>query len=145
MQSSNLTFVNKDFEDKKKSFNNFKLYIDYFKKSQIVIDQNKRKKIIELELLKKSKRKNLSIEINDKLLNEVTDLVNKPNILVCKFKATEQSHISAWPKQCAQRFVTPAVWSPTALHSTPEFVLHSRHTQPDTPSHLLHPSPRAPA
>jgi len=85
LQSSNLTFVNKDFEDKKKSFNNFKLYIDYFKKSQIVIDQNKRKKIIELELLKKSKKKNLTIEINDKLLNEVTDLVNKPNILACKF------------------------------------------------------------
>ena len=85
LQSSNLTFVDKDFEDKKKSFNNFKLYIDYFKKSQIVIDQNKRKNFIELELLKKSKRKNLTIEISDKLLNEVTDLVNKPNILACKF------------------------------------------------------------
>jgi len=85
LQSSNLTFVDKDFEDKKKSFNNFKLYIDYFKKSQIVIDQNKRKKFIELELLKKSKRKNLTIKISDKLLNEVTDLVNKPNILLCKF------------------------------------------------------------
>jgi len=85
LQSSNLTFVDKDFEDKKKSFNNFKLYIDYFKKSQIVIDQNKRKKFIELNLLKKSKRKNLTIEISDKLLNEVTDLVNKPNILACKF------------------------------------------------------------
>ena len=85
LQSSNFTFVDKDFEDKKKSFNNFKLYIDYFKKSQIVIDQNKRKKFIELELLKKSKRKNLTIEISDKLLNEVTDLVNKPNILTCKF------------------------------------------------------------
>ena len=85
LQSSNLTFVDKDFEDKKKSFNNFKLYKDYFKKSQIVIDQNKRKNFIELELLKKSKRKNLTIEISDKLLNEVTDLVNKPNILTCKF------------------------------------------------------------
>jgi glycyl-tRNA synthetase beta chain len=85
LQSSNLTFVDKDFEDKKKPFNNFKLYIDYFKKSQIVIDQNKRKKFIELKLLKKSKRKNLTIEISDKLLNEVTDLVNKPNILACKF------------------------------------------------------------
>ena len=85
LQSSNLTFVDKDFEDKKKSFNNFKLYINYFKKSQIVIDQNKRKKFIELELLKKSKRKDLVIEINDKLLEEVTNLVNKPNILICKF------------------------------------------------------------
>jgi len=85
LQSSNFTFVDKDFENKKKSFNNFKTYIDYFKKSQIVIDQGKRKKIIELELLKNSKRKNLTIEINDKLLDEVTNLVNKPNILNCKF------------------------------------------------------------
>ena len=85
LQSSNFTFVDKDFENKKKSFNNFKTYIDYFKKSQIVIDQDKRKKIIELELLKNSKRKNLTIEINDKLLDEVTNLVNKPNILNCKF------------------------------------------------------------
>ena len=85
LQSSNLTFIDKDFEDKKKSFKNFKLYIDYFKNSQVVIDHNKRKKFIELELLKKSKRKNLTIEISEKLLNEVTDLVNKPNILACKF------------------------------------------------------------
>ena len=85
LQSSNLTFVDKDFESKTKSFNNFKLYISYFKKSQVIIDQNKRKKFIELELLKKSKKKNLTIEINNKLLNEVTDLVNNPNILVCKF------------------------------------------------------------
>ena len=85
LQSFNLTFFDKDFEDKKKSFNKFKLYIDYFKKSQIVIDINKRKKFSELELIKNSKRKNLTIEITDKLLNEVTDLVNKPNILACKF------------------------------------------------------------
>tara|TARA_Y100001949_G_scaffold118182_1_gene100420 strand:- start:56 stop:2122 length:2067 start_codon:yes stop_codon:yes gene_type:complete len=85
LQSSNLTFVDKDFEDKKKSFNNFKLYIDYFKKSQIVIDQNKRKNFIEAELLKVSKRKNLNIAINEKLLEEVTNLVNKPKILACKF------------------------------------------------------------
>jgi len=74
-----------DFEDKTKIFNNFKIYIDYFKKTEVIIDQNKRKKFIEKELLKISNRKNLSIEINDKLLDEVTNLVNKPNIISCKF------------------------------------------------------------
>ena len=85
LESSNFTIIDKDFEDKTKTFNNFKLYIDYFKKSQIILNQNQRKKFIEKELLKISNRKNLSIEINDKLLDEVTNLVNKPNIISCKF------------------------------------------------------------
>ena len=85
LESSNFTIIDKDFEDKTKTFNNFKLYIDYFKKSQIILNQNQRKNFIEKELLKISNRKNLSIEINDKLLDEVTNLVNKPNIISCKF------------------------------------------------------------
>ena len=85
IQSSNFTFIDKDFEDKTKIFNNFKIYIDYFNKSKIIIDQNKRKKLIEMQLTKISKKKNLIVEINNKLLDEVTNLVNKPNILVCKF------------------------------------------------------------
>ena len=85
LQSSNSTFIDKDFEDKTKIFNNFKIYIDYFKKSKIIVDQNKRKKLIETQLTKISKKKNLTVEINNKLLDEVTNLVNKPNILVCKF------------------------------------------------------------
>ncbi len=85
LQSSNFTFIDKDFEDKTKIFNNFKIYIDYFKKSKIIVDQNKRKKLIETQLTKISKKKNLTVEINNKLLDEVTNLVNKPNILVCKF------------------------------------------------------------
>ena len=85
LESSNFTFIDKDFEEKTKTFNNFKTYINYFKKSKIIINQNKRKKFIETELFKVSKRKNFNIKINEKLLEEVTDLVDKPNILACKF------------------------------------------------------------
>tara|TARA_Y100000590_G_scaffold441082_1_gene567285 strand:+ start:840 stop:2906 length:2067 start_codon:yes stop_codon:yes gene_type:complete len=85
LQSSNATFIDKEFEDKKKIFKNFKFYNDYFKKSGIIIDQNIRKKFIENKILKISKKKNFIVEINNKLLDEVTNLVEKPHILICKF------------------------------------------------------------
>jgi len=85
LQSSNSTFIDKEFEDKKKIFKNFKFYKNYFKKYGIIIDQNLRKQFIEKKLQKISKRKNFIVEINNKLLDEVTNLVEQPNILVCKF------------------------------------------------------------
>ena len=85
LESSNTTFLDKEFEEKKRTFKNFKSYQSYFKKIDIIIDQNSRKKLIENALDKISKRKNLKLDINVKLLNEVVDLVEKPNILSCKF------------------------------------------------------------
>ena len=85
LKSSDFTYIDKDFEDKIKKFKNFKKYFDYFKKNKIIINQNIRKKFIEKELVKISNRKDLSIDINEKLLDEVTNLVNKPNVILCKF------------------------------------------------------------
>ena len=85
LDSSNFIIIDKDFEDKKKVFKNFKSYLKYFKKSQIIIDQNLRKNFIQSKLLKVSNKKSLSIEISSKLLEEVTNLVNKPNIIQCEF------------------------------------------------------------
>ena len=85
LESSNFTFVDKEFEDKKKIFKNFSSYNDYFNKRGIIIDQNYRKKLIEKQLQKISERKNVNLEINVKLLNEVVDLVDQPHILSCKF------------------------------------------------------------
>tara|TARA_B100000470_G_scaffold119343_1_gene92063 strand:- start:454 stop:2520 length:2067 start_codon:yes stop_codon:yes gene_type:complete len=85
LQSSNSTYIDKEFENKKKIFKNFKIYKDYFKKLGLIIDHNQRKDFIENELIKISKRKNIKIKINNKLLQEVTGLVEQPNILSCKF------------------------------------------------------------
>ena len=85
LESSDFTYIDKDFEDKIKKFKNFKKYFDYFKKNKIIINQNIRKKFIEKELVKISNRKDLLIDINEKLLDEVTNLVNKPNVILCKF------------------------------------------------------------
>ena len=85
LTSSNTTFIDKEFEDKKKIFKDFKTYKNFFLKSKIIIDQDERKRIIENEFSKISKKKNINIESNDKLLEEVINLIDKPNILVCKF------------------------------------------------------------
>ena len=85
IESSNFTFLDKEFEDKKKIFKNFKSYSNYLKKNGVIIDHNERKEIIRKGLLKQSKNKNLKIEIDEKLLQEVTDLVEQPKILSCKF------------------------------------------------------------
>ena len=83
--SSNSTFIDKDFEDKKKVFNNFKSYEKFFKRNQVIINQNIRKKIISKEFSKILKKRRLKIEENESLLNEVVDLVENPNVLLCSF------------------------------------------------------------
>ena len=85
IRSSNLSYIDKEFEDKKKSFVNFKTYELFFKKLGIIVDQNKRKEIIIREFKKISAKKKLVIQDNLKLLDEVINLTDNPNILVCSF------------------------------------------------------------
>jgi glycyl-tRNA synthetase beta chain len=83
--SSNTTFIDKEFEDKKKIFKNFKGYKDFFNQSGIIIDHVLRKEFIVKEIEKISSKNNFIVEPNNKLLDEVTDIVERPNVLVCKF------------------------------------------------------------
>jgi glycyl-tRNA synthetase beta chain len=83
--SSNTTFTDKEFEDKKKIFKNFKSYKDFFNQSGIIIDHVLRKEFIIKEIEKISNKNNFIVESNNKLLDEVTDIVEQPNIIICKF------------------------------------------------------------
>ena len=85
LKSSNITYLDKEFEEKTKSFNNFKSYNSYFKAKGIIIDNVLRKNFIEKELNKISKKKSVEIKINYKLLSEVSDIVEKPTIIACTF------------------------------------------------------------
>ena len=85
LTSSNTTFIDKEFEEKKKIFKNFKSYKDFFSQSGIMIDHNIRKEFIIKEFEKISKKKIFSIEPNKNLLDEVADIVEQPNIIICKF------------------------------------------------------------
>ena len=83
--SSNTTYVDKDIEEKKKVFDNFKSYEKFFEKQGIFVDQNKRLKIINRDFSKILSKKGLKINDNHKLIDEVVNLVESPNILLCNF------------------------------------------------------------
>ncbi len=85
ISSSNSTFIDKEFEEKKKIFNDFQSYEKFFQKERIIINQDKRKIIIEKEFKKILTKKNLKIKDNDKLIDEVVNLTDKPHILECSF------------------------------------------------------------
>ena len=83
--SSNSTYIDKDFEEKKKSFVNFKSYENYFRKQGTIVDQDKRKDIIKREFSKILDKRKLTIKDNLKLFDEVINLVENPNVLLCSF------------------------------------------------------------
>ena len=85
LQSNNLTFVDGADGEKQKKVSNFKSYLSVLKSKNIVLDHEKRKEII----LKKFKNicnlKKLKNHFNEKLIDEVVNLVEKPNVIVGKF------------------------------------------------------------
>ncbi len=85
LHSSNKTFTDKDLEDEVKSFNDFKSYIKFFKQKGVKIDQDKRKEFIIKEINKATNQKKIHINVNEKLIDEIINIVEKPKILVCEF------------------------------------------------------------
>ena len=85
LQSSNKTFTDKDLEDEVKSFVDFKSYIKFFKQKGVTIDQDKRKEFIIKEINKVTNQKKIHINVNEKLIDEIINIVEKPKILVCEF------------------------------------------------------------
>ena len=85
LKSSNYTFLDKDFEERKKTFNDFKTYQKSLEQTGTIIDQDKRKDHIRKEIEKILKKKNLIIDENEKLLDEVNNLVDQPHIIECSF------------------------------------------------------------
>ncbi len=85
LRSSNTTFIDKEFEENKKIFTNFKDYNKFFKKLNIIVDQELRKNLIEIKFNEILAKKNIRIEKNTKLLDEVVDLTDQPNVLLCEF------------------------------------------------------------
>ncbi len=85
IDSSNKTFIDKDLEQNAKNFVDFKSYNKYFIQAGIILDQEKRKSFIRNEVNKLANNKKFKVNLNDKLLEELTNIVEKPKILICEF------------------------------------------------------------
>ena len=85
INSSNSTYVNGPFEDKEIKIKNFKDYKKNLEKNKIEIDHKKREQKIRTELEKVLKKNKCTPELNNFLVEEVTNLVETPVILKGKF------------------------------------------------------------
>jgi len=83
--SSNLTFSDEIIEEGQKKIKNFRSYLKLLDRKKIILDQNLRKQLIVKQIDKICRTRKLKKKLDEKLLDEVVDLVEKPNILVGKF------------------------------------------------------------
>ena len=85
LQSTNLTSIDETDENKQKKVNNFKSYLSLLKSKNIILDQEQRRKIIVKKMNNICNSKNLKNYFNEKLVEEVVNLVEKPNVIIGKF------------------------------------------------------------
>ena len=85
LQSSNLTFVDEINSDAMKKINNFKSYLKILKSKNIILDQEKRKNIILRKMNNICISRKLKNNFNEKLLEDVVNLVENPNLILGKF------------------------------------------------------------
>ena len=83
--SNNVTFFDEIMEEDQKKIKNFTSYLKLLDRKKIILDQNLRKQLIVKQIDKVCKVRKLKKKLNEKLLDEVVDLVEKPNVLVGKF------------------------------------------------------------
>jgi len=85
IQSNDSTFLDGIKEDKIKKVNSYESYLSALESNNIILDQEKRKKMVIKKMNSICNSKNLKNNFNEKLVEEVVNLVEKPNIILCKF------------------------------------------------------------
>ena len=85
LKSNNLTYVEGSNDEKLKKVNTYKSYLNILKSQSIILDQEERKNIILRKMNSICSSKNLENNFDQKLIDEVVNLVEKPNVIICKF------------------------------------------------------------
>ena len=104
IETVNFTLIEDGLEIKQKRIKDFKDYEKFLKKNEIILDHNEREKFISDRIKSICQTKSFEEKIDQNLLLEVSNLVDKPRIIVAKFdknylklpkeviKSTLQSH-----------------------------------------------------
>ena len=85
LQASNLTFADEINEEKQKEISNFKSYLSILKSQNIILDQEERKIIILRKFNNYCNSRGFKNSFNAELIDEVVNLVDKPNVIIGKF------------------------------------------------------------
>ncbi len=85
LKSHNLTFLDDINSGGQRKISNYKSYLNVLKSQKIVLDQAKRKKIIIKRFNNICNSKKLKNHFNERLIEEVVNLVEKPNVIIGKF------------------------------------------------------------
>ncbi len=88
LKSNDLTYVGVGHEEKTKKIDSFKSYLNILKSQNIILDQDKRKNMILKKMNTICSSKRFINNFSEKLIEEVVNLVESPNILLCKFDET---------------------------------------------------------
>jgi glycyl-tRNA synthetase beta chain len=81
LSSTNLTYIGGPLEDKALVVNDYDHYKKILNDNKIIFDNNEREKIITKNILSSLKKNNCELEINQKLLKQVINLVETPVVL----------------------------------------------------------------
>ena len=85
LESSDEIIIEQDLDSKSKKIKNFKDYNSLLRSNNIVLDHNEREKIILKKINSTSKSKDYKEILNSKLLEEVVNIVEDPNVLLVNF------------------------------------------------------------
>jgi len=84
--SNNMLLLEAENETKSHKVISYNSYLNLLKRENIILDQEKRKNIILKKMKAICKSQNLKDNFDEKLLEEVVNLVDKPNVILGKFK-----------------------------------------------------------
>ena len=85
LEASNLTQIEENSSIYQKKIKNFSEYEKILKSYSIILDHKQREKIISDKISLICKKKSLKFFINQTLLTEVSNLVDRPNVLIAQF------------------------------------------------------------
>ena len=85
LESTDNIIIEQDLITKSQKIKSFKEYFSFLKSNKIVVDQNERQKIILKRFNSVSKSKNYKEQYNQRLLEEVVNIVEDPNVLLVNF------------------------------------------------------------